>query len=76
VSLGRVPEVPPETRPIGSLLNADPSSKPFAQSIHHSEVLERTGPARKGAMFGSEGIATVDKTMLRYYDPKRREEEE
>jgi len=67
-----LPEVPPDTRPIGSLLYADQSSLPFASNIHLFDPLGKELNPEMAAHIGApHGIRTVDKRMLRYYDPHR-----
>jgi len=62
-------DVPPDTRPIGSLLNADPCSAAFAREIHSCDLVgDKESEDR--------GIRTVDKRMLKYYDPQRLRREE
>jgi hypothetical protein len=77
VSVGRAPEVPPDSRPIGSLLLGDPSGTPFTAAIHRWEPVNP--PPKDEIDYPPHGIRSVDKRMLRYHDPKspaRREDEE
>jgi hypothetical protein len=81
VQVGRLPEVPPDTRPIGSLLNADPCSAAFAQAIHPFKPLEEhlDQTVHEAHVGTPHGIRTVDKRILRYYDPimeRRRQKDE
>lgn len=67
-------EGPPDTRPIGSLFNADPSSAVFAQNIHRVDLLPDHHKDRVPAhvdMFDADSgsIATTDRRTLRMHDP-------
>jgi hypothetical protein len=63
----RAPVAVEDTRPIGSLLNADPSGAAFARSIHTFDEPRGNDEDPVGP---THGIRTVTANELRYYDPQ------
>ncbi len=72
-SIGAGGDVPPDTRPLGSLFYADPSTCVFAQHIHTFDPVPHSSPpvTEHRDMFSSESgaINTTDRRMLRMHDP-------
>jgi hypothetical protein len=60
-----VPEIVEDTRPIGSLVFADPSKAAFPRQIHTFNDLRM-----HTAVGHQDGIRTVTARELTYYDPK------
>lgn len=70
VQLRGVSAVPPDTRRIGALKNADPCSDIFARQIHEScyDKGDLQSPHTSYA-YAKDGINTVNSRMLRWHDP-------
>lgn len=65
------PAVPEDTRPIGSLLFADPSAAAFPQQIHTFN-----DPRSSRTSGEQHGIRTVTARETTYWDPKRTRDED
>lgn len=71
VLIGRVLDVPPDTRPIGALKSADHSQHVFAKAIH-PVITSQEGLMGPTACFTAhqQGIRTVKSTTLKYDNPQ------
>jgi hypothetical protein len=70
VLIGRVSQVPLDTRPIGALKSADSSQSVFAQTIHRN-VIATDGLQNASTTFGAhgDGIRTIKACDLKYNNP-------